>query len=107
MNSKVICAVLLIALAIIMVAYATMTGKCKEWLKYAVCVAEKELGEKTGQLKLRYVYDMFIEQFPSLASVLPFTIFSKWVDIALEWMKLQLEQNKEIKFIITGPTIED
>ena len=102
MNSKVICAVLLIALATIMVAYATMTGKCKEWLKYAVCVAEKELGGKTGQLKLRYVYDMFIEQFPAIATVVPFTIFSRWVDLALDWMKIQLEQNKNIKAMIEG-----
>ena len=77
-------------------------GKIKEWLKYAVTIAEHELGSGTGQLKLRYVYDMFIEQFPMVASLLPFSIFSKWVDLALEWMRQQLEQNQNIKAMIEG-----
>lgn len=94
--------IVFVMLAIVIVIYALMTGKVKEWLKYAVCVAEKELGEKTGQLKLRYVYDMFIEQFPTIASIIPFAIFSKWVDLALEWMKIQLEQNQNIKAMIEG-----
>ena len=35
--------------------------KVKEWLLWAVVLAEKELGSGTGQLKLRYVYDLFLE----------------------------------------------
>ena len=35
----------------------------KEWLLLAVVEAEKKLGGGTGQIKLRYVYDMFIEKF--------------------------------------------
>ena len=38
----------------------------KEWLKWAVTQAEKELGSGTGQLKLRMVYDMAVEKFPWL-----------------------------------------
>ena len=94
--------IVFVLLAIGVVAYGISVGKAKEWLKWAVCMAEKELGEKTGQLKLRYVYDMFVEKFPALASILPFSIFSKWVDLALEWMKDQLENNDNIKAVIEG-----
>ncbi|MBQ1296210.1 MAG: hypothetical protein IIY21_19340 [Clostridiales bacterium] len=94
--------VALIILAVLVVAYGIAAGKAKEWLKYAVCVAEEELGSGTGQLKLHMVYDMFVEKFPALASVLPFNIFSKWVDLALEWMREQLEKNEMIKLKIEG-----
>ena len=94
--------VALIILAVLVVAYGIAACKAKEWLKYAVCVAEEELGSGTGQLKLHMVYDMFVEKFPALASVLPFSIFSKWVDLALEWMREQLEKNEMIKLKIEG-----
>ena len=83
-------------------AYGLASGQAKEWLKWAVCYAEEQLGTGTGQLKLRMVYDMFLEKFPALSSVLPFTIFSKWVDLALEWMREQLDKNENIKAAITG-----
>lgn len=38
--------------------------KVKEWLLWAVTEAEKELGSGTGQLKLRQVYDLFVQRFP-------------------------------------------
>lgn len=72
-----------------------------EWLKWAVSVAEKKLGSKTGQLKLRMVYDMFIAHFPEVAKVVSFETFSGWVDEALEWMKDQLEKNDAIKCYIS------
>lgn len=68
----------------------------KQWLKYAVVEAERILGGGTGQLKLRYVYDLAVKQFPWLVTLVTFEIFSGWVDEALEWMKEQLEQNKAI-----------
>jgi len=77
-----------------------MNGKVEEWLKYAVTVAEKELGTGTGQLKLRQVYDMFITQFPVLARIVPFAIFSKWVDLSLEWLRVQLESNNNVKALV-------
>ena len=66
----------------------------KEWLKYAVVEAERELGSGTGQLKLRMVYDMAVKQFPFIVQLIPFDIFSKWVDEALDWMRGQLAENK-------------
>lgn len=89
-------------LAIIGIVYGCMTGKAKEWLKYAVSVAEQDLGTGTGQLKLREVYDMFIKNFPLFAKIVPFNIFSKWVDLALEWMDEQLSKNAKLKTIIKG-----
>lgn len=68
----------------------------KEWLKLAVIEAEKALGGGTGQLKLRYVYDLAVKQFPWIVALVTFDVFSGWVDEALEWMKEQLEQNKAI-----------
>lgn len=68
----------------------------KEWLKLAVVEAEKFLGGGTGQLKLRYVYDLAVKQFPWIVTLVTFEIFSGWVDEALDWMKEQIEQNKAI-----------
>lgn len=69
----------------------------KEWLVYAVMLAEKELKEKTGQEKLRMVYDMFLTKFAWLAKVVNFETFSKWVDEALEQFKKMLESNKNLQ----------
>lgn len=68
----------------------------KEWLKYAVIEAEKYLGSGTGQLKLRYVYDAAVKQFPWIVSLVSFQVFSAWVDDALDWMKDQLKNNPAI-----------
>ena len=61
-------------------------NKVREWLLYAVTKAEKELGGGTGQIKLRYVYDMFVARFAWLARVISFEAFSMMVDEALERM---------------------
>ena len=76
--------------------------KIKEWLLYAVTKAETELGEKTGQLKLHTVYDMFIVRFPSVARIVSFETFSSWVDEALDEMKKMLENNKKIEELVKG-----
>ena len=94
--------IVFVILTVLAVAYGLTSGQAKEWLKWAVCYAEEQLGSGTGQLKLRMVYDMFLEKFPALSSILPFTIFSKWVDLALEWMREQLDKNKAIKSVIEG-----
>lgn len=82
--------------------YIAITNKQRvlEWLKYSVSMAEKELGSGTGQLKLRQVYDMFIERFPAFSKIIPFSLFSKWVDDALEFLKEQLENNSKIKELV-------
>ena len=77
----------------------------KEWLLYACIQAEKELGGGTGQLKLRYVYDLFITRFPAVAKIVSFNVFSGWVDTALEQMKALLAQNKAIQEVVKGETV--
>ena len=74
----------------------------KEWLKYAVTMAEAQLGSGTGQLKLRQVYDWFVEKFTWLAKFLSFEEFSDYVDEALEWMDDQLESNAAVAEIVYG-----
>ncbi len=89
---------------IIVIAYMIMQQrtKCLEWLKYAVSEAERLLGEKTGQLKLRFVYDWFCEKFGILAAIVPFRVFSAWVDVALETMRDWLESGNAIGDFILG-----
>lgn len=77
-------------------------NKVREWLLYAVTVAEKELGAGTGKLKLRYVYDMFVQRFGWLAKVITFEMFSTMVDEALEKMKTMLSDNKEVQKLVVG-----
>ena len=76
--------------------------KVKEWLLWAVAEAEKELGSGTGQLKLRYVYDMFIVKFPSLAKIIYFETFSYMVDEVLDEFKKLLNKNDKMKKYIEG-----
>ncbi len=76
--------------------------KVKEWLLYAVTLAEKEMGGGTGRIKLRYVYDMFITKFPDLADLISFETFSGWVDSALENMRHLVETNKKVQEYVEG-----
>lgn len=77
-------------------------NKVKEWLLYAVTKAEKELGAGTGQLKLRYVYDMFVQRFDWLAKIITFEMFSMMVDEALEQMRAMLKTNKAVQELVIG-----
>lgn len=74
----------------------------KEWLLYAVTEAEKELGSGTGQIKLRYVYDMFLVTFPNLARLITFEQFSFLVDEVLNTFRPLLEQNKSLQSYVEG-----
>jgi hypothetical protein len=74
----------------------------KEWLKYAVTLAEKELGTQTGQLKLRMVYDMALSKFSWLGRLVTFEQFSLYVDEALVWLNSQLESNKAVLTLVKG-----
>ncbi len=76
--------------------------KVKEWLLWAVTQAEAELGSGTGKLKLRQVYDMFVQRFPAIAMAVSFDIFSTWVDEALEDMRDMLKQNQAVKNLVGG-----
>lgn len=68
----------------------------QEWLLYAVAKAEEVLGSGTGQLKLRYVYDMFVSKFPAIAVFISFETFTKMVDKALDEFKELLQTNPAI-----------
>lgn len=78
----------------------------KEWLLYAVTEAEKELGSGTGQLKLRYVYNMFIERFDYLADIITFDMVSGLVDEALDKMREMLSTNKAVQDYVAGAVEE-
>lgn len=98
-----------VAILIIVIAYMVtqQKSKCIEWLKYAVAEAERLLGDKTGQLKLRFVYDWFCEKFGILAAIVPFRVFSAWVDVALETMRHWLEVGNPIGDYITSKGSEE
>ena len=85
---------LIVALAAGVGTIAMAIYKIKQWLLLAVTTAEKELGGGTGQIKLRYVYDMFMQRYPVAAKIVSFDTFSVWVDEALENMKQMLKDNK-------------
>ena len=76
--------------------------KVLEWLLYAVSKAEKKMGSGTGKLKLRMVYDWFLDKFPSIAPVVSFDQFSIWVDIALEEMRKAIETNPKFREYVEG-----
>ena len=68
----------------------------QNWLLVAVVEAEKLLGDGTGQLKLRMVYDMFITKFKYAARFISFEQFSIMVDMALVTMREMLDKNDKI-----------
>ena len=78
--------------------------KVREWLLYAVTEAERELGGGTGQLKLRNVYDLFVQRFPWLVKTISFDVFSGLVDDALRKM---LAKNNNVKAIVEGKANEN
>lgn len=93
---------------------ADQLKKVRKWLLWAVIEAEKALGSGTGQLKLRKVYDLFVARFPWLAKIIPFEMFSKMVDDALDEMRELLETNEAVAayinsgaFILDGICVED
>lgn len=70
--------------------------KVRQWLLIAVTECEAQLGSKTGQLKLSLCYDMFVNAFPALAAIMPFSMFSALVDEALEKMQSILEDQPQV-----------
>lgn len=77
------------------------------WLLQAVILAEKEFGSGTGKLKLSAVYDKFCERFPWLVKVIPFSVFSQYVDDALREMRKILENNSAIAAVAQGGDTND
>ena len=79
---------------------AEQKEKIMAWLLYAVTKAEAEFGSGTGQAKLHYVYNMFIDKFPVAAKCIAFEAFSTMVDQALEEMRKMLQDNKKIATLV-------
>lgn len=99
MNTEIIIAAIV---AVFLVVLTVWLMGFKNWLVYAVAEAEKVLGSKTGQLKLRLVYDMAVARFPIMAKMLPFNLFGKLVDSALDVMKDMIAKNENIAVAITN-----
>ena len=93
---SIIIAVIVIAVAAI-VLVIKQPQKVKEWLVYAVSVAEEELGGGTGPFKLLKVYNMFVERYPVFKVLVSYETFKGWVNLALEKMEEMLEKNNAVK----------
>ena len=85
-----------VVLAIVIIGGGIYVNGFKNWLVWAVTEAESVFGSKTGKLKLRYAYELAIERFPIFAKLIPFALFSKFVDSALAIMRDMIENNKNI-----------
>lgn len=105
----------LCALAVFIVAIVTFTRlpkaeqirKLKEWLLWAVIEAERIFGTETGEMKLRYVYNLFAVTFPWMERIITFEQFKELVDEALERMEELLQKNSKIKEYIEGAEKND
>ena len=100
--------IIIASIAIVVVAISTVINfaqkpsedqikAIKEWLIWAVTEAEKALGNGTGKLKLRYVYDKFLNSFPTIAKFIKFDDFSNYVDEALTTMKTLIGSNESVR----------
>lgn len=74
----------------------------KNWLLLVVVQAEKELGSGTGQIKLRYVYDQFLQKFKFMSMIITFEQFSALVDETLSILNNMLVSNINLQNYITG-----
>ncbi len=81
-------------------------SKIKEWLLFAVTEAERVFGSGTGQLKLRYVYDMFVTKFPFLVRFVSFEFFSNLIDEVLVKFKEMFKSNNAVKAYVASETVE-
>lgn len=103
MNAIYIIGVVLVAVGAALMAFAKINiNNVRDWLIWATTNAEKDLGSGTGQLKLRQVYDMFVNRFPWVARFVSFSRFGKMVDEALDSMKSMLASNKNVRKLVTG-----
>lgn len=96
-----------VVLAFAIVAGFIYVNGFKNWLVWAVSEAEAVFGSNTGKLKLRYAYNLAINQFPIIAKIIPFSLFSRLVDGALNVMRDMIENNKSIADAITDDITEN
>lgn len=98
--------VVMLAWAIIMIIRSKDMSKeelfaqLRGWLLQAVIIAEQQFGGGTGKLKLSFVYDEFCRAMPWLAKVIPFSVFSEYVDKVLVEMRELLSKNGAIASIV-------
>ena len=96
-----------VILAVVVIAGGIYVNGFKNWLVWAVTEAEATFGSKTGKLKLRYAYELAVERFPMVAKFIPFSMFSKMIDTALDIMRDMIENNKDIADAIADRMTED
>lgn len=96
-----------VILTAIIVAGGIYVNGFKNWLVWAVSEAEATFGSNTGALKLRYAYELAVERFPMLAKFIPFSVFSKMIDSALDVMRDMIENNKNIADAIADELVEN
>lgn len=108
MVNDIILVLIIIAAICLFIVWFLKLGKERqlkvitEWLLLAVIKAEKELGDGTGQVKLRFVYDLFIDKFKFASMFISFNQFSILVDSALEVMKEMISNNDQVKNYISN-----
>lgn len=106
MSNVVYCIIAVLAVIFVMIA-AMRYKSFKNWLVYAVSEAEKYLGSGTGKLKIRYAYDLAIKQYPVIAKIIPWSLFSKLIDAALVVMRQMIDDNQMIANVISGKNTEE
>ena len=80
----------------------------KQWLVYACSESEEYFGSGSGQLKLRYVYNLAVEsKFGFITKIITFKMFSNFVDGALVKMREMIENSPAIAEILSGTKVID
>ena len=67
--------------------------KVKQCLLSWVVAAERDLGHKTGKIKLSLVYSMFVKAFPVFQMFVSIDTFGEWVNEALLLMRDVLDND--------------
>lgn len=66
------------------------------WLLLATEKAEDFIGSGNGQKKLAMVYGWFCQWFPWLSKIMPFALFERLVDDALDLLRQKLESGNAL-----------
>lgn len=109
MNTSTIIEIIVGVIVVLAGAFIALQFKTfQEWLVYAVCEAEEYFGSKTGQLKLRYVYNLAAEsKFGWICSIVSYDMFDKFVQKALVKMKDMIANNASIAKFLEDVRIVD
>lgn len=86
--------IIIVLVVVLIIAVVNQYLYFRDWLLWACILAEKYLGEKTGNLKLECVDTASYEIFGNLRRILPHKIFLRLIDHTLtdlEGILLRLE----------------